>query len=262
MKTSGGDSAGMMKPHGVESDGHSGVAKMDSSSATFEPLAYQLGKRLNVNVPKTVARQVKGKTSSVQDRVPGVSLDDLSPEQEKAVRNHPDFHKNSMFDWLTGNTDRHSGNSLYHADTNKVHAIDNGQMGSYFTQRPTYQSQHKQVVNVDPQGNIDFNLRESNPDAPIPQDFRDAVTNADPDEHKALMQRFFSHPNFVQAVADRRKPTVDPHWYGALGNDTKGIGDHMAQHYGERLNTLKSHFANPDVRTMGDLYQRLYPKNS
>ena len=261
MTTEGDNPAGMMKPKGATfADGTHGIVKTDSSSSIFEPMAYQLGKRLNVNVPKTVTRKIGSKAASVQQRVPGTTYENLNNDEQEHVRNHPDFHKNSMFDWLTGNSDRHHGNSMYDTEQDRVHAIDNGQIGSYFTHRPDFQSRKGDIVNVDPQGNIDFNLRESNPSAPIPADFRDAVMKADPAEHQALMQSFLSHPNFQNAVNARKKNAVDPHWYTAMNGNGKDIGDHIASHYGDRLRTLKKHFGDDNVQTMKDLYGRLYPQ--
>ena len=142
------DSQSMMNPYlGHFNNNQKGIVKMDPMSATFEPLAYHLGKKLGVNIPKTVTRQVTMPnddnpignqyegvipvTSSVQEKVRGLPYSNLSRQEQSVVLNHPDYHKMSMYDWLIGQPDRHGDNHLYDKENNRVHAIDNGYAFDY-----------------------------------------------------------------------------------------------------------------------------------
>jgi hypothetical protein len=281
-----------------------GIAKGDEASHVFEPLAYHLGKSLGVPVPKTVLRQfpavpqtqidnytgkpkkrwqvdpnnpaAKLRTFSVQQRVPGEPTDELSPRQKEAMMNHPDFHKMALFDWLTGNGDRHGGNTIWehHKDgrPNRVHAIDNGHSFGYHDAEanwkqspeghvtmPTNYYKHKDVGY-----NTDANMTEAGLHHPVPQDFRQSILDADPEAHREIMSRFFNHPNFAKAVNQQRKAIKAEgrpgnSYYGNMALDE--IKQYMTNHYLQRLNTLKSHMANPEVRTMGDLHRRLFHDN-
>jgi hypothetical protein len=270
-------SEGMTKPKAVNfsNSPERGIAKADHMSATFEPMAYHLGKKLNVPVPKTVVRTMPGAPSpknnyqsnpelhSVQKRVNGIRLGDMDKSDKKEVLDNPDFHKIAMFDWMTGNSDRHANNIMYDPNEKQLHAIDNGAMAHYFNDRPHYgMDKNKNVINANANDNVQWNLQgiaKNQGTLPIPEDFKHAVLNSNPDEHKQVINQFTQHPNFEQGVKYRRGKTQNPNFYKAFGKDHAAIGEHIANHYGDRLNTLKRHFSDPNVKTMGDLYQRLYP---
>jgi len=256
-----GDDAGMTQPHGVVfDDGRHAVAKFDHASATFEVLAYRIGRLLDLAMPLTVTRRIPGRQSaaSVQIAVQGQPAAHLSEAHQRRALAHPEYHAMTIFDWLIGNTDRHQWNYLYDAESDRIRLIDNGQMGTYFETRPVYQMRDGLVFAADAQGNTDFNLREAVPGAPIPSAFRRAILAASPEEHAHILRLGLTHPNFAKALADRRKRRVDPNWYAAFSDDCAGIADHLVTHYGERLATLQRLFSRSPIATMSDLHAALY----
>lgn len=75
-------------------------------------------------VPPVVLREVNGEMGVVMDFVPGdvfrhsyARYDDADVEE---------WQKLALFDWLTGNTDRHGGNYIIDKNNGKLWAIDNG----------------------------------------------------------------------------------------------------------------------------------------
>jgi len=256
-----GDDAGMTQPHGIVfADGRHAVAKFDHASATFEALAYRVGLMLGLDMPLTVVRRIPGRSgaASIQIAVQGQPAAHLSEALELKALTHPEYHEMAIFDWLIGNTDRHQWNYLYDAESDRIRLIDNGQMGTYFEQRPVYQMRDGLVFAADDQGNTDFNLREARCDALIPARLRNAVLSAQLEQHVRLLRSGLSHSNFAKGVADRRKRRVDPNFYIAFGDDYLAIADHIVKHYGERLDTLKQLFALSRIRTISDLHAALY----
>lgn len=256
---------GVTKPWGhTFQNGDRGISKTDAVSHTFEPLAYQLGKRLHVSVPRTVLRMLPhGITSlpalhSVQEKVHGKPFKELHNDMKRKAIDHSDYRKMAMFDWLTGNDDRHDGNFMYDHNRNQVHAIDNGFAGNYRTIMPEYSTtKDGHVINAHMSGHTGHNLYDTG-EHPIPEDFRKAITNTNPEEHAAIWARYLNHPTFDKMVAQRRIPPISqPQWYHGVNNES--VRQDLSKQYLARLSTLKHHFANPQINTMRDLYYSLYP---
>jgi hypothetical protein len=255
-------------------DGTKGIAKHDGGSHTMEPMAYHLGKKLGVNIPTTVLRQYPDNTGkvhnfSIQKRVLGRPLTDLNTNEQRAeAMSHPDFHKQSIFDYLVGNDDRHHGNTMYESPKNgqpaKIHTIDNGAAFEYHRIGPTWkQTPEGHITLPADYSNTEANFKDGGLHHPIPEDFRQAVLAANPAEHSGIIHQFVNHPNFPKAVKDTRRliagdggPTNA--YYNRMAPED--IKEYIKNHYEKRLNTLKAHFSDPNVKTMGDLHSRLFHK--
>lgn len=263
---------GISKPLGHEfANGQHGISKSDAISRTFEPLAYHLGKQFHVSVPPTVLRKNQDEPTiahglptqySVQQRVAGLPFEEINNKEDRAaVHAHPDFHKMALFDWMMANRDRHGGNFLYDKARNQVHAIDNGMAGDYRPRASNFQQTmpNGDIVNSHIEQDMDHNLKRSAlSGGNIPEDFRKAVTTADPAEHAALWARYMNHPTFDKMVSERQDAMFPGHKLYP-GVDKETIRQDMPRQYLARLATLKRHFADPNIRTMKDVYKKLYP---
>jgi hypothetical protein len=266
-------SSGTRLPVGhTYADGQHGITKTHPLGITTEPMAYHLGKSLGVNIPTTVLRQFPSEehggaliTHSVQKRVGGMPLKDLSDAQKTKAMAHPDFHKESIFKWLAGDEDGHDENHLYDDSGEKptVHGIDNGEAFVYHGYHPKWKQNARGHITM-PADNTwtDSNIRQASP-YPVPEDFRQKVLEADPQEHRALMDKFLSHPNWARSVAGERRElkrnNLNPNaFYEQM--PAPEIAEYIKNQYQKRLETLKAHMADPAVKTMGDLHSRLFHK--
>lgn len=90
-----------------------------------ERLASAFDEILGLNiVPPVVLREVDGQMGVVMDFVPGDVWHNADVEYHDV--DEEEWQKIALFDWLTGNTDRHSGNYIIDKKNGKLWAIDNG----------------------------------------------------------------------------------------------------------------------------------------
>lgn len=128
------DFKGVFKPADGEEAFRNGVPKGEAYKR--EVAAYKIDKHLDTGVcPVTVERTVKGRVGSVQQWHDGDTFEamyewgDVSlKDTKKAAR--VNAKEMAVFDFITGQTDRHCGNAIYVKATAKtpakVWAIDNG----------------------------------------------------------------------------------------------------------------------------------------
>lgn len=234
-------------------NGSHGVMKDEARAMHLEPLMYQVGKRLDVNVPTTVTRNFGGKTYSVQRAVDG-QMPYHFGNVTHLVRDNPDFHKMALFDWLTGNTDRHDENYLIHdkdQGQHNIHAIDHnfgfkyfkdneeGQLDPLFNAHDLHgiQSQHRHINN---------NLRRINPAAPIPANFKEKLNSTSNGDFAQVLKSYLSHPN-AQGYLDKVYTSV-PH---------DQVRRELQNHFLTRLTQLRNHLNDPSVQSFGDLTPRI-----
>jgi len=222
------------------------IAKHDPDSIRKEALAHEIGKEFGMPVPKTgiklLPHHETGEMAphSIQEMVPGVTggeyrrqmrdyddFGDVIPH----LQSHPGMAKTVLGDYVLGNTDRHSENYMYDPRKNEVHAIDNGYAFS---------------SSDDLHGITRSNLSQMDQDMEIPEDFRQGILNADPDKHADLIRQH--HANAHRGLTGQEQ---QPH-------DIEYVNHSKVEPYLSRFNKMKTQMANPKVRTMGDLYKRLY----
>jgi len=92
-----------------------------------EVAAYLIDKILGWNiVPETKLVKVKGQEGSAQKWIKSAVHVRNVIDDFVAKLNEDSSWKIGLFDFIIGNDDRHSGNSMWDAENNKIIAIDNG----------------------------------------------------------------------------------------------------------------------------------------
>lgn len=114
------------KPVGGEAkDLRNNISTYTCPQGKREAMAYEVDKKLGINmVPETVFVDDITGGASMQRFVPNAieGFDVASPE---ALRNNLKM-KQTIFDCVVGNTDRHAGNWMVGRKSRKIHLIDNG----------------------------------------------------------------------------------------------------------------------------------------
>lgn len=259
--------------HHGDTDKREGVAKGDANSVLTEPLAYHIGEHLAPGlVPPTVIRNHKNINTpsaeltphSVQKAVEGRPMADLRVYDWQKLRNeHPDYSRMSVFDYLMGNNDRHEFNQLYEGPTDdpeygqlsdipfrhplpgRIHAIDNGGAFNYDDDE---NGQHSQIKN-----NMSWSV------APIPEDMRKRILNADEGKLKDYFDRVRAHPLHDQNPAIPLMRRTDTPGF-MMGNFEPGTADAAWKGFHKRLGEVRKHLADPTVRSARDLGERLYAR--
>jgi hypothetical protein len=238
------------------------IAKEDPASVALEPLAYHLGKRLGVSVPRTSVRNLPNpvgvlKPHSVQEHVVGIPDKLVANQDFIDVRRHPSTQSMYLFDWLTGNSDRHDENAIYNDKTKTMHAIDNGALFDYGYGGYGKTNEQGHLVDANVLGLINANLTSKlDQSTPISEDFRKKILAADPNEHKSLIATVLNHPIWDQTIKHRKQEGAWASWYPGMKKEQ--INQAIINQYLRRLHTLKSHFSDPNVKTMFDLNSRLF----
>jgi hypothetical protein len=227
----------------IDANGNkTGVAKPYPRDSMMEPLVYQLSKHIAPGlVPTTVNRVHQTGPGTIE---PHSVQQYVEPHPDEAhytdIRRHPDFPKIALLDYLTGNIDRHSGNVL-HGKDDKLHAIDNGL--AFDVQHEPEDIKNGNVENFADYSRIAKNLKHAATNKhDIPQDMRQNIANMHPEHYMPYFDQLHNH-RFANT---------------ALSHSPLDWSEH-GQQFHDRVKTLQNHFADPNVKNMGDLYARLYP---
>ena len=92
-----------------------------------EICSYEVSRALKFNfVPPTISKVVDGEFGTVQQFVPGIEGIKIPMAERKNIYTSKSGREMAIYDFITGNRDRHDGNWMYDQRTDKVWAIDNG----------------------------------------------------------------------------------------------------------------------------------------
>jgi hypothetical protein len=205
---------------------------------------------------------------------------------------HPDAPAIGLFHFTIGNPDAHGAN-LGYDNKGQLHAIDHGLMMDDYDNPHYKTSANGMVTGVDefskkdnPNRNRSFvrmNLANMTHDnygqpIPIPQHVRDAYTQSDPNEIIKIFNDATNHKNYMNqidnppgspGVPKKGQPPSpeDGDWdviraYRNTPQFKRHVDKLRAKQqkaFSNRYNTLRTHLSDPNVKTMEDLYSRLYP---
>jgi len=87
----------------------------------------------------------------------------------------------------------------------------------------------------------------------IPAHLKNAYLNTNPIVANNIMERFLSHKNHAKGLEKR----LNQYFEGMEPENQKEL---YKREFGRRLHTLRTHMANPDVKTVSDLLSRIYRK--
>lgn len=105
--------------------GHEYSMQAQHEVATWK-VAQELGSRYTAMVPPTVLREVNGELGTLSKKYPG---DDFSPFTDRSQLDPHQVHDAAVFDAITGQRDRHPGNTLVYRRTPErlgITLIDHG----------------------------------------------------------------------------------------------------------------------------------------